>query len=68
MSKQLELVLQDQKQVQNPCAFCEDQAEEMGLVIQEAEFDYETIVLGIRICMPLCHEHYFDIKESEEGN
>lgn len=68
MNIQLELVLQDQKQgqVQNPCAFCEMWAEEMGFEIKEAEFDYEVIVLGIRVCQPLCSEHYFDAKAMEE--
>ena len=71
MNAELELVLQDQKQVlsQNPCAFCVDWAEEMGFEVQEAEFDYEIIVLGIRVCMPLCKEHYLDrlVMDEEEN-
>ena len=67
MIKQLELVLQDQKQsqVQNPCTYCVDWAEELGFEAKEAEFDYETIIMGIRICYPLCREHYLDVKAME---
>lgn len=67
MNAQLELVLQDQKQgqVQNPCDFCADNAEEMGLEVQEAEYIYEDKVLGIKICMQLCREHYLERKAME---
>ena len=62
-------IIQDAKQVQgtaqNPCDFCADNAEEMGLEIQAAEFIYEDTCLGIRICLELCRAHYLDRKAME---
>ncbi len=64
---ELETILQDatQAQGQNPCEFCADNAEEMGLEVQEAEYIYEDKILGIRICMQLCREHYLERKAME---
>lgn len=57
-----QILVQQQIQIQNPCDFCEDNAEEMGLEIQEAEFIFEDTCLGIKICMELCREHYLEAK------
>ena len=64
-SKIIQDAIQIQGQSQNPCDFCADNAEEMGLEIQPAEYIYEDVCLGIRICMQLCREHYLERKAME---
>lgn len=68
--QELELIIiQDAQQMQgtcqNPCDFCADNAEEMGLEIQKAEYNYDDVCLGIRICLELCREHYLERKLME---
>lgn len=66
------IIIQEAKQVQgqcqNPCDFCSENAEEMDLQIQPAEYIYEDLCLGIKICLELCRDHYLERKAMEYEN
>ncbi len=72
-SDEIELSIQAQKMIAlglNPCDHCENLywITEEEVEIKEAEHMVEKNVLGIKIMMQLCHEHYLEDKllEMEE--
>lgn len=61
---------QRQKAAQNPCGFCPQsyEVEVLGGEIQEAEYIYKAVCLGIPIKIPLCEFHYLERVREDDKN